>query len=202
VTIDLALNVTDYAPANLVNRVMVCGMKGEDCISASAYSTLESGAMACCQPELLIAKNAKLDASDLTRVHYTIVLKSNANSSMACTVTDRLPTGMSLLKSSVEVSSYVEPIIKWVLVDLLPGEVRTIEYDARASTDGRYVNSVQVDATAVDGSGYATVEAASQIDIGSTGVAPKTTRYGGWQAPDWNMTSPDEGITIELSEQE
>jgi len=54
----------------------------------------------------------------------------------------------------------------------------------------------------VDGSGYATEEAAAQIDIGSTGVAPKTTRYGGWQAPNWNMTSPDEGITIELSEQE
>jgi uncharacterized repeat protein (TIGR01451 family) len=202
VTIELALNITDYAPANLVNRVMVCGMKGDDCISAAAYSTLESGLMDCCPPELLVDKTAKLDASDPTLVHYTISLKNNAGGAMAATVTDRLPAGMSLLQSSVEVSSYVEPITKWVLVDLLPGEVRTIEYDVRAATDGRYVNSVQVDATAVDGSGYATVEAAAQIDVGGTGVAPRTTRYGGWQAPDWNMTSPDEGITIELSEQE
>jgi hypothetical protein len=68
--------------------------------------------------------------------------------------------------------------------------------------DGTYVNAVQVDATAVDGTGYATEEAAAKIEIRGTGVAPKTTRYGGWQAPDWNMTSPDEGITIELSPDE
>jgi uncharacterized repeat protein (TIGR01451 family) len=200
VTIDLALNITDYAPDNIVNRVMVCGMKGDDSISAAAYSVLESGAMGCCPPELSVGKTAKLDATDPTRVHYTISLKNNANSAMAATVKDRLPTGMSLLQSSLEPSSYVQPLISWVLVDLLPGEVRTIEYDVRAGADGS--NSVQVDATAVDGSGYVTEEAAAQIDIESTGVATRTTRYGGWQVPDWNMTSPDEGITIELSEQE
>lgn len=30
----------------------------------------------------------------------------------------------------------------------------------------------------------------------------KTTRYGGWQPPNWNMTSPDEGTSIELSPDE
>jgi hypothetical protein len=38
--------------------------------------------------------------------------------------------------------------------------------------------------------------------VWSSGVAPKTTRYGGWQTPNWNMTSPDEGITIQLSPEE
>ena len=33
-------------------------------------------------------------------------------------------------------------------------------------------------------------------------MAPKTTRYGGWQPPDWHMTSPDQGITIDLSPDE
>jgi len=200
VTIDLALNITDSAPDNIVNRFMVCGMNGDNCISASAYSSIESGALACCPPELLVEKTAKLDATDPTRVHYTILIRNNANSTMAATVTDRLPTGMSLQNSSLDPSSYVEPLIEWVLVDLLPGEVRTIEYDVRAEGDGSYVNSVQVDATAVDGSGYATKEAAAQITVGGTGTAAMTTRYGGWQAPDWNMTSPDEGITIELSQ--
>ncbi|MDD4580535.1 MAG: hypothetical protein PHF80_07665, partial [Methanothrix sp.] len=50
VKIDLTLNITDYAPANIVNRVMVCGMKGDNCISAAAYSSIEGGLMGCCPP--------------------------------------------------------------------------------------------------------------------------------------------------------
>ena len=199
VTIELAMNITDYAPANIVNRVMVCGMKGDDCISAAAYSSIESGSMGCCPPDVFVDKTAKLDALDPTLVHYTVLVKNNGNSAMAATVTDRLPTDMSLLQSSPEPSLYEALLVEWVIVDLLPDEVQTIEYDARAATDGTFVNAVQVDATAVDGTGYATEEAAAQIEVGGTGVAPRTTRYGGWQAPDWNMTSPDEGITIELS---
>ena len=199
VTIELAMNITDYAPANIVNRVMVCGMKGDDCISAAAYSSIESGSMGCCPPDVFVDKTAKLDALDPTLVHYTVLVKNNGNSAMAATVTDRLPTDMSLLQSSPEPSLNTEPVIQWIIVDLLPGAVQTIEYDARAATDGIFVNAVQVDATAVDGTGYATEEAAAQIEVAGTGVAPRTTRYGGWQAPDWNMTSPDEGITIELS---
>ena len=199
VTIELALNITDYAPANIVNRVMVCGMKGDGCISAAAYSSIESGLMDCCPPDVFVDKTATLDALDPTRVHYTIHVKNNGNSAMAATVTDRLPTGMSLLQSSPEPSLNAEPIIQWVIIDLLSDQVQTIEYDVRAAMDGTFFNAVQVDASAVDGTGYATEEAAAKIEIGSTGVVPKTTRYGGWQAPDWNMTSPDEGITIELS---
>jgi uncharacterized repeat protein (TIGR01451 family) len=199
VTINLTLNLTDYAPANVVNRVMVCGMKGDECISAATYSSLESGSMGCCPPEVFVDKTAKLDALDPMLVHYTILVKNNANNIIAATLTDKLPTGMSLLQASLEPNMYGGLLMQWVIPDLAPGEVETIEYDLRATMDGTYVNAVQVDATAVDGSGYATEEAAARIDIGSTGVEPKTTRYGGWQAPNWNMTSPDEGITIELS---
>jgi len=49
----------------------------------------------------------------------------------------------------------------------------------------------------VDGTGYATEEATAKIEVGGTGAGPKTTRYGGWQAPDWNMTSPDDGLVID-----
>ena len=73
---------------------------------------------------------------------------------------------------------------------------------SRAGMDGVYVNSVHLDASAVDGSGYDTADAAAKVEVRSTGVAPRTTRYGGWQVPDWNMTSPDEGITVELSPEE
>ena len=202
VTIELTLNITDYAPGNIVNRVMVCGMKGDECISAAAYSSLESDSMSCCPPEVFVDKTAKLDALDPTLVHYTVLVKNNANNTMAATVTDKLPTGLSLLQASPEPNVYGGLLMQWVILDLAPGEIETIEYDVRAAMDGSYVNSVQVDATAVDGTGYATEEAAARINVGSTGVAPKTTRYGGWQPPNWNMTSPDEGITIELSPDE
>jgi len=61
---------------------------------------------------------------------------------------------------------------------------------------------VHLDAFAVDGTGYDTADAAAQVLVSSSGTAPKTTRYGGWQPPNWNMTSPDEGITIDLSPDE
>ena len=197
VRIDLTLNITDYAPANIVNRVMVCGMKGDDCISAAAYSSIEGGLMGCCPPDVFVDKTARPDALDPTLVHYTISVKNNGNGAMAATVTDRLPTGMSLLQSTPEPSLNTWPILQWIIVDLLSDEVKTIEYDVSAATDGTYVNAVQVDATAVDGTGYATEEATAKIEVGGTGAGPKTTRYGGWQAPDWNMTSPDDGLVIE-----
>ncbi|MFZ2471863.1 MAG: hypothetical protein WAW52_07985, partial [Methanothrix sp.] len=202
VTIQLTLNITDYAPDNIVNQVMVCGMNGDSCISAAAYSSLESDPMTCCPPEVFVDKTAKLDALDPTLVHYTIVVKNNAKNTMAATVADKLPVGMSLLEASPEPNVDGGLLMQWVIADLAPGEIKTIEYDVRAAMDGSYVNAVHVDATAVDGTGYATKDASARIDIASTGVAPKTTRYGGWQAPDWNMTSPDEGITIELSPEE
>ena len=68
--------------------------------------------------------------------------------------------------------------------------------------DGVYVNAVHADASAVDGSGYDTADAAAKVEVRSTGVAPRTTRYGDWQVPDWNMTSPDQGITVDLSPEE
>jgi uncharacterized repeat protein (TIGR01451 family) len=202
IEIELELNVTEYAPGNVVNRVMVCGMNGDVCVSAGNYSALESGWLTCCPPELFVDKTAELDALDPTLVHYTIVVKNNAKDTLAATLTDRLPGGMSLLQASVEPDVYADQSMQWVIPDLAPGEVETIDYDVRATMDGSYVNLVHVDATAVDGTGYATMDAAAYIDVRSTGVAPKTTRYGGWQPPDWHMTSPDQGITIDLSPDE
>ncbi|HRT17378.1 MAG TPA: hypothetical protein P5051_05910 [Methanothrix sp.] len=200
--IELELNITEFAPDDIVNRVQVCGMDGTECISAAAYSAIESGALPCCPPEVFVDKMARLDASDPTLVHYAIMVKNNANSTIVATVTDRMPTGLTLLGASPEPNSLGGLLLQWVLLDIQPGEVRSIEYDARANTDGNYVNSVQVDATSVDGRGYKTAEAAAQVQVSTTAIAPRTTRYGGWQPPNWNMTSPDEGITIELSPDE
>jgi len=92
--------------------------------------------------------------------------------------------------------------LQWILPDLEKDGLATIEYHVRATMDGVYVNAVHADASAVDGSGYDMADAAAKVEVRSTGVAPKTTRYGGWQVPDWNMTSPDQGLTVELNPEE
>ena len=200
--IELELNLTEYAPGNIVNRVMVCGMNGDTCVSGAAYATLESAELPCCLPEVRLDKRAVLDATDATLVHFTIEVSNNAESTVAATLTDMLPAGLTFLSASPEPSRQEGQFLEWIVPDLQPDGVVVIEYQARATRDGSYVNSVHLDATAVDGTGYDTEDAAARVEVWSSGVAPRTTRYGGWQPPNWNMTSPDQGITIELSPNE
>jgi uncharacterized repeat protein (TIGR01451 family) len=203
IQLELTLNVTRYAPANLVNRVMVCGINGDEgCVSGSAYFVLESGDLTCCPPEVVLDKVAEIDANDTTLVHYTIVVQNNANATVAATLTDMLPVGLNYMSATNEPDIQNGQFLQWIIPTLEPGDITTIEYQARATMNGAYVNEVHMDASAVDGTGYDTEDAAARIYIGSTGVQPKTTRYGGWQVPDWNMTSPDQGITVSLSPDE
>jgi uncharacterized repeat protein (TIGR01451 family) len=202
ITIGLDLNVTDYAPCSLVNRVMVCGMNGDSCVSGAAYHAIDCGELPCCPPEVIFDKTAEVDSTDPTLIHYAIVIENNANSTLVATLTDSLPAGVEFIDASVEPNWHNQRIIEWVVPDIEVGAVVVIEYRARAGTDGNFVNNVHLDATAVDGTGYIEADAAARVDIRSTGVAPHTTRYGDWQVPDWNMTSPDQGITIDLSPEE
>ncbi|MGV8175464.1 MAG: hypothetical protein ACP5OU_07160, partial [Methanothrix sp.] len=202
ITIGLDLNVTDYASCSLVNRVMVCGMNGETCVSGAAYNATDCGELPCCPPEIRLEKSADLDGTDPTLIHYAIVVQNNANSAIAATLTDSLPAGVAFIDASVEPNIQSGLITMWIVPEIEPGGQVVIEYRARAGTDGSFVNNVHLDATAVDGTGYMEAYAAARVDIRSTGVLPRTTRYGDWQVPDWNITTPDQGITIDLSPEE
>ncbi len=119
------------------------------------------------------------------------------------TLTDRLPAGVEFIDVSVEPNWHNQRMVEWIVPEIEVGASVVIEYRARAGTDGNFVNNVHLDATAVDGTGYIDADAAARVDIRSTGVAPHTTRYGDWQVPDWDMTSsPDQGITVDLSPEE
>ena len=201
-TLKLELNVTEFAPCSLVNRVMVCGMNGEECMAGAAYHVRECGELPCCPPDLVLDKSADQDPADPALIHYTIAVQNKGNSSLAATLTDLLPAGLEYVDASPKPARHEGQFLQWVLPDLEKDGLVTIEYHVRATMDGVYVNSVHADASAVDGSGYDTADAAAKVEVRSTGVAPKTTRYGGWQVPDWNMTSPDQGITVELSPEE
>lgn len=200
IQLDVMLNVTTYAPANVVNRVMVCGMNGDEgCVSGSAYYAIESGKLPFCPTEVVVDKTAEIDETDPTLIHYAIVLKNNDNATVAATLMDILPAGLIYLGASDQPDRQEGQSLKWIVPDLKPGDVSIIEYQARASMDGIYVNTVHMDASSIDGVGYGTADASIRVYISSTGVAPQTTRYGYWQPPNWNFTTPDQGITIDLS---
>ena len=198
-TINLRLNVTQWAPSNILNRVEVGGLAGDTYVSAANYSYLEPGWLGCCQPSVAIDKRAQLDTQDHSMVHYTIMVKNNAQTTMVARLTDQLPGDMSLLGASPAPESYDMNYIHWVLPELKPNEILTIEYNVHAARNGGYNNNVHLDASAVDGAGSSTADASAYIDVTDTGVAAKTARYDGWQPPDWNLNNSEEGISMEDS---
>ena len=198
ITIGLTLNVTEGAPGNnLVNRVVACGMSGDKSICAGNYSSLEFGWLTCCPPKVLVSKKAWLDEDDPTVVHYRIIVDNKAPESVAVTVTDQLTGGMTLLGASVVPNTYDANLIVWALPEIKPGHNETIDYAARVSRDGGYSSAAHIDATAINGTGYDTMDAAAYIEVTRTGVAPKTFRYGGWEPPAWNLSSPEPGLNMD-----
>ena len=192
ITIGLTLNVTEGSSGNnLVNRVVACGVLGDKSVCAGNYSSLEFGWQTCCPPEVLVSKKAWLDESDPTEVHYRIVVKNNAPDSVAVTVTDQLPGGMTLLGASINPNTDNTGQMVWAMPQIEPGRIETIDYTARALRDGGYTSTVHIDATAINGTGYDTMDASAYIEITRTGVASRTFRYDGWEPPAWNLSSPE-----------
>jgi len=198
ITIGLTLNVTEAAEGNnIVNRVVACGISGDKSVCAGNYSSLEFGWLTCCQPEVLLSKKAWLDEADPTVVHYRIIVNNKAQDSVAVTVTDQLPGGMTLLGASVGPNTYDANLIVWALPEIKSGRIETIDYTTRALRDGGYTSTVHIDATAINGTGYDTMDASAYIEVTRTGVAAKTFRYGGWEPPAWNLSAPEPGLNMD-----
>jgi len=196
VTINLKLNITDYAPDNVVNCVVASGVTGSSLVSSSNCTSLDSSWLGCCQGKVFVDKQAFLDPTDPTVVHYAITIKSDAQSTWTAEVLDRIPGDMKLHSSVIEPYSVDSNYIRWNFAKLNPGEIITIEYSMQAVRNGAYTNNVHVDVNEVDGPNSASGDASAFIDLRDTGVAPRTTRYDGWQPPDWDLNTSDEGISI------
>jgi len=197
VTISLKLNVTKEVAGSIVNRVSVSGIAGDSIVTASNYTTLVSDMLPCClSNKIVLDKTGEANSQDPTLVSYTIFVRNNGNSIMAVKLTDELPAGMLLLGASIVPDSYDSAYIKWVLTSLKPNEEVSIMYSARAPSNGAYTNKVHLDASAIDGSGEETADASAVVDVRGTGVAPTTLRYDGWQPPDWDFNTSDQGLTI------
>jgi hypothetical protein len=103
---------------------------------------------------------------------------------------------MVLLSASQEPDRYEPAYLSWVLPDLRPNEEMNITYSVRVASNGAYTNKVHMQASAADGSGEETADSSAFVDVRGTGVAPTTLRYDGWQPPDWDFNTSDQGLTI------
>ncbi len=210
IKIELVLNVTEYAPCNIVNRVKVCGAYNGSYVCAGNYSSVEFDGMTCCPIKVLVSKRAWLDAVDPTNVHYSIVVANNAPDNIAVTVTDQLPGGMTLLNASINPNTDAAGHMVWVLPEIMPGGTKVIDYMTKALRDGGYSSTVHIDATAINGTSYDTRDAAAYVVVTGIGNAPRTFSYGGWEPPNWNLTSPEgesfddiiDGFTLEVEDTE
>ena len=75
--------------------------------------------------------------------------------------------------------------LAWVTTAIPAGESRFIEYRARATKNGKFVNTARVDAHALDGSGGALAEASASVQVGEKVAA--TYAEAGWRPPEWGL---------------
>ncbi|MDQ1262163.1 MAG: large repetitive protein, partial [Euryarchaeota archaeon] len=179
--IDLRLNVTEE-PSNLVNRVEAAGKYDEGWTLARNFSVVRLNWLTCCPPQISASKIARIDVLDPKVVWYTLNLKNREKYTMVAFLMDQLPPSMELLNSSLEPSENRSNLITWTILDLAPGENRTIVYRARAEQDGTYVNVAHIEAFSVDGPDGAAADVEARVDLGVGGAIPSSISSD-WQPP-------------------
>jgi uncharacterized repeat protein (TIGR01451 family) len=178
-TIELKLKYKIYG--DLVNRVEAVGSCNGQLVSATNISVMSYDWLNCCPPQIFAFKDARIDEKDPMLIHYNITLMNRLNStSMAVTVTDLLPSGLVFLNSSVALTNYSSEVLKWNIIDLKPGETRTIDYGARAQYGGTFVNRADIEVYPTDGTGSAKTDVEASIDVQGEGCPIK---INGWPVP-------------------
>jgi uncharacterized repeat protein (TIGR01451 family) len=196
-TIELMLNVTEEAAGDLVNRVEVAGGYDGRWVTAANFSVIEAAWLSCCPPEISLEKAVEADPENPAIVSYTITVRNLASSAVAARITDYVPDGLTIIESSVVPSEYWQGRAVWTFSEIGAGEVKVIEYKARALRDGSYTNRVHIDASSVGGYGSTYADAAASVVVGGSGAKPYTTRYGGWQPPPkFGLNASEEGIQM------
>jgi uncharacterized repeat protein (TIGR01451 family) len=175
-TIGLKLNMTENVDG-LINRVQADGSYNGQFVIAENYSALEFNWLGCCPPQIWADMTAHADPRDDTLVHYSITLKNRGKYAMVATIADQLPAELMFQNSSVTPSSHIPGQVVWNIIDLKPGEIRTIDYLAKATQNGVFINQAHIETHALDGTGEASANVAVRIDIGDTA--------GGFSASTW-----------------
>ncbi|GEM_PF-493301 len=184
--IELRLNLTGYRGDEIVNQVEAEGGYNGNWVRADNFSAVEIDWLRCCPSgdAVTVTKSGRIDQNEPNQVLYTITVENVGEGATAAAVADYLPDGMVVAEASPEVASLDDGVATWNLVEMMPGETRTINYRAEARWSGKFVNRVRVDASPVDGSGMSTAYASSIVDVGEF---EREIQPPGWQPPDWGL---------------
>lgn len=115
-------------------------------------------------------------------IHYRISIRNREKYVMAAYITDMMPGGLIFQRSSLTTSnrSSNSDLVGWSIIDLKPGETRTIDYVAKALNTGVFVNHAHIEAHAVDGPDFIAADVASSVEIGG---AKQSRSSSTWQPP-------------------
>ena len=191
-TVNLVLDVTGFRGADLVNRVEACGGYGEDLACAANYSAIEINWLSWGSADgVSVRSEGAVDGSVPNRVRYTLKVENLGDEPLVATATDRLPSGMRLIASSPTFAAYDGGVVRWNLVDIGPGETKTIVYEVEALWSGRFMNQVEVEARSIGGPALRPVTARSMVDLAKfDGELPRP----GWQPPAWGLGEAKRGV--------
>jgi hypothetical protein len=101
---------------------------------------------------------------------------------MVAFILDRLPGGMELLNSSLMPSDVGPGQVSWTIIDLKPGETKTIDYMARVPGSGAYVNQAHIEVYSVDGPDSASADVMARVETGGA-INATLPQPSGWQPP-------------------
>jgi hypothetical protein len=125
---------------------------------------------------------AWVDEKDPQVVWYRLDLRNREGYNMVAFLMDQLPEGMTFLNSSLEPSENNSNQITWTILNIRPGETKSIVFRVRALNKGAYVNMAHIDTYDVDGPDSASADVESRIDL-ATGGQAKSTLSDQWQPP-------------------
>ena len=134
-----------------------------------------------------MVKTGEIDPANPRVVRYRIDVSNHDGATRVATVTDSLPAGMDLLETSIPFASYEGGVVVWQILDIGPFETKTIEFSVLAPGEGRFTNSVEVDARSVDGPVVQPVWATCVIDVGVVEDECGPAGCGPWQPPNWQF---------------
>ncbi len=184
--IDFTLDVTEYG-GSLVNVVKATA-EAEDgsAVKATNFTVLEAQWLSCCPDEIFASKTGEVDPILENVILYRLTVQNLQHGPIVASIEDTLPAGLSLLGSSLMPSDHDESrgLITWVVSDLGPGELKTIEYLVEAKQSGRFLNVAEVDPYALDGRELRRVSVSAVVEVGAVEGAEALSV---WVPPDWEF---------------
>jgi uncharacterized repeat protein (TIGR01451 family) len=165
----------------LVNRVQADGAYTDQWVSAQNFSAIQINFQSCCPSQMLVTKQGNVDPSDAKLIRYNITLQNRREETIVATIDDQLPQGLEFIGSSVSPSnvSSTSNTVRWDLIEIRPGENRTIDYRCRALWGGMFENLAHVDAYSLDGADLTSTDVISSVFVEGEGYRSSST----WQPP-------------------